>query len=91
MNIGIILVGMLLVAGSVLGIIMIASQNQTTYVDSFGDVQSNETNTSQSIVTNTTSPLMSAAGGMVLVVAALLIFAVGAVLMGTMKHSGGRR
>jgi hypothetical protein len=91
MNLGIILVGMLLLGGSVLGIIMIASQNQTVYVDTFGDIQSNETNTSQSLVTNTTSPLMGAGGGLLLVFAAILIFVVGIFFVSTMKSAGGRR
>jgi ABC-type Na+ efflux pump permease subunit len=92
MNLGIILVGLMLVSASVLAIVMIASQNQTVYEDNFGAVQGNQTNDTQSIVTNTTAPLMAAGGGVVLVVAVFLLFAVAVVLIGTAKSSyGGRR
>jgi ABC-type Na+ efflux pump permease subunit len=91
MNIGIILVGLLLVSASVLGIVMIASQNQTVYEDTFGDVQGNQTNDTQSIVTNVTAPLTAAGGGIAFVIVIFLLFVAAIFLFGTMKSHGGRR
>ena len=92
MNVGIIMLALMLVAGSILGIIMIAGQNQDPFVDTFGDVQSNETNATQSTVTNVTSPLMGAAGGLSLFLGAMVIFIAAIILVVSVKSSlNGRR
>jgi UPF0716 family protein affecting phage T7 exclusion len=92
MNIGIAILGLMLVAGSVLGIIMIGSQNQTAYVDTFGDVQGNVTNDTQSMITNTTSPITAAAGGLALFIGGLIVFIAAIVLIVSVKSSlHGRR
>jgi len=93
MNFGIIVIGLMLVMASVLGIIMIASQNQAPYIDTFGAVQGNQTNDTQSIVTNTTSPLMAAGSGLALVLALFTIAVAGIVLVKfvTKNDTSGRR
>jgi hypothetical protein len=81
-NFGIIFLGLLLVMGSVLGIFMIASQTTpVVYEDTFGTVQGNETNLSQSTITNVTSPLTSAGSGLALIFALFAIAVSGIVLV----------
>ena len=74
MNFGAVLLGLLLIGASIFGIILIASSNQDPVVDSFGDVQSNQTNTSRATVENVTAPLMGGAGGLALLFAIFVVF-----------------
>jgi len=93
MNIGMVLVGLMLVMASVLGIFAIASQSQQPYTDTFGAVQSNETNATMSTIDNTTASLSGAGGGLALVFAVILVAVTGIVLVRfiTKYDASGRR
>ena len=92
MNIGIIMMALLLVAGSIFGVFMIAGQSSQPYVDTFGTVQGNQTNSTVGTITNTTSPIMSAGGGMALIIVVFLLGSAAIVLLGTAFSSRhGRR
>jgi hypothetical protein len=91
MNVGIIVLGLMLVTGSVLAIIMIGSQNQTPVTDTFGDVQSTQSNSTMGTITNTTSPLASAGAGIAFVIVLFLLFVAAIFLFSSAKSHSGRR
>lgn len=67
MNLGLILVAFLILAGAIFGIFAIAASNQTPITDSFGDTQTNTTNQTQGTIGNVTAPFTAAGGGLILV------------------------
>ena len=88
MNFGAILLGIILIFAAVIGIIGVASHNDNPYVDSFGETQSNQTNSTQEIITNTTAPVAEfGAGGAIL----LAIIAVVVVILSISYAIWGRR
>jgi uncharacterized BrkB/YihY/UPF0761 family membrane protein len=92
MNIGMVLVAFLLVAGAIFGIFAIAASSQEPIVDTFGAEQTNVTNQTQGMITNTTSPLMAAAGGLAVFIGVLIVFIAAIVLIVSVKSSlHGRR
>lgn len=76
---GAIILGMLLAAGAVFGLIAVAA-NQPEVVDSMGNTPSAAINTTQGAITNTTAPLAGLGGGALLFLAALLVLGVAVVI-----------
>jgi hypothetical protein len=92
MNVGIIMIGLLLVAGSVFGLFIIAGSSQPVYTDTFGAVSTNQTNTTSSIITNTTAPLANSGMGIAFVIVLFLIAAAAITLMSKIfSNPYGRR
>ena len=82
---GAIILGMLLAAGAVFGLIAVAA-NQPEVVDSMGNVSSIEINQSQGAIINGTAPVAALGGGVVLFLAALVV--AGAAIL-VWRASGG--
>lgn len=66
MNFGIIILALMLCGAAVIGMSVLSSASNEPYSDSFGTLPTNQTNTTQGIVTNSTAPLTGAAGGLVI-------------------------
>jgi hypothetical protein len=94
MNVGILVLALLLVGGSVFAVFAIAAGTQGSYTDSFGTTSSLESNNTSSMIGNTTAPLTGAAGGIALVIAVFLVFIAAFFVMKGINFggsSGGRR
>jgi uncharacterized BrkB/YihY/UPF0761 family membrane protein len=95
MNVGLLIVALLIVGGSIFGIFAIAANSQqTAYTDSFGAVSSPATNNTTSLIGNTTGSLTGAGGGIALVIAVFLVFIAAFFVMKGINFggsSGGRR
>jgi len=74
MNFGMVLLAMFFVGAAIFGIFAIAQANQDPIVDTFGATQTNVTNQTQGMITNTTAPLMGGAGGIAVIIAVFVIF-----------------
>jgi hypothetical protein len=74
MNLGLVMLALLLVGGSIFAIFAIAQANQDPVVDSFGQVQGNETNSTQALISNSTTSVAGAGGGLVVILAVFVIF-----------------
>jgi hypothetical protein len=95
MNFGVILLAFFLVAGSIFAIFAIAGATQAPITDTFGNVQTNQTNATQSTIGNVTAPLAGAGGGLMLVLAVFVIFIAAVFVIkasfGSSNYNTGRR
>ena len=74
MNLGLVMLSLLLVGGAIFGIFAIGQATQAPVTDSFGATQTNQTNQTQGMISNTTAPLMGGAGGLAVLLAVFVIF-----------------
>ncbi len=85
MNLGLIVLAFVLVAGTGFAVIAIAGAQQPTYVDSFGNAPTASTNLTQSNITATAAPLTQFGGGIVFVIGFFIVVVAGLFLMGALK------
>lgn len=95
MNFGVILFAFFLVAASIFAFFAIAASNQATITDTFGNVQTNTTNETQSTIGNVTAPLAGAGGGLLLILAVFVVFIAAVFVIkasfGNSNYNTGRR
>lgn len=89
MNFGIVILALLLIGGVGFGIILMASQNSTPYVDTYGNTTNNVTNSTHGIITNSTGPITSAGGGIALVIAFFLVIVAVIFVAGALRKNNG--
>lgn len=82
MNLGSLLLLFAIMVGAIFGIFLIASKNTATVVDTYGNVAGNETNQSQSLVTNLTATGTQVGGGAVILVGGIIALVVLGALVG---------
>ncbi len=92
MNVGVILIGLVLIFAAAIGIIAMASANAAPPVDTMGNTLSAESNNTHEVITNTSAPLAQYGGGLGLAIAVLFVcgtlFAVFALIL--YGKAGGR-
>jgi len=92
MNFGLVLVALMMAGAAIVGIFAIANAANTPYTDTFGNVSTTATNTSQGIVTNATAPLTGGASGVIIIIAVMFLFVCAVfVIKAAFGNNNGRR
>jgi hypothetical protein len=91
MNLGVVIFALFVMVASLMGIFMIASQNQVPITDSFGQTQSIQVNNTSALLENTTAPIANSAGGLVLILGVFALFVVAYFVYKSVGSAGGRR
>ena len=89
MNLGVILLSLMLVAGAVLAVVVIAGAPHPVYVDTFGNVTTNETNMTQQNLTAVAAPVTQMGGGLILLLGLFVVIIAGAFLFKAMDAPRG--
>ena len=97
MNVGVILIGLVLIFAAAIGVIAMASSNMEPPVDTMGNTLSAESNNTHDTITATAAPMAQYGGGLGLAIAVLfvcgMLFAVFALIIYGKAgnwHSSGR-
>jgi len=87
MNVGVVLIGLILVAAASIGIIAMASYNQAPPSDTFGHTLSTASNDSHDVITSVAAPAAEAGGGLALAIAVLFIAGMLFAVLGLILYS----
>jgi len=95
MNLGIIVLSLMLVAGAVLTVVAIAGAPHPAYSDTYGITTTNSTNMTQQNLTAVAAPVSQFGGGLILLFGLFVVVIAGAFLFKAMGNpigdSGWRR